>query len=39
MKPKKAAKAPKTIGSSSGEKGLSDIAETLRSLKTKFGEY
>ncbi|MFM2339593.1 MAG: protein recombination protein RecA [Candidatus Parcubacteria bacterium] len=40
MKPKKAAKAPKTIGSPATDKqsGLSDIAETLRSLKTKFGE-
>jgi recombination protein RecA len=40
MKPKKATKAPKTIGSPATDKqsGLSDIAETLRSLKTKFGE-
>jgi recombination protein RecA len=40
MKPKKAAKAPKTIGSPATDKqsGLADIAETLRSLKTKFGE-
>jgi recombination protein RecA len=40
MKPKKAAKAPKTIGAPATDKqsGLADIAETLRSLKTKFGE-
>ncbi len=38
MKAKKAAKPKKTLGESSGEKGLPDIAETLRSLKTKFGE-
>lgn len=40
MKPKKAAKAPKTIGTPATDKasGLNDIAETLRSLKTKFGE-
>ncbi len=40
MKPKKVAKAPKTIGTKATDKasGLEDIAETLRSLKTKFGE-
>jgi recombination protein RecA len=40
MKPKKAAKAPKTVGAPATDKasGLADIAETLRSLKTKFGE-
>jgi len=40
MKAKKAAKAPKTVGEPATDKvsGLADIAETLRSLKTKFGE-
>ncbi len=40
MKPKKAAKTAKTIGAPATDKqsGLADIAETLRSLKTKFGE-
>lgn len=40
MKPKKAAKAPKTIGAPATDKasGMADIAETLRSLKTKFGD-
>ncbi len=40
MKPKKAAKEKKTLGEKSTDKnsGLSDIAETLRSLKAKFGD-
>lgn len=40
MKPKKAAKPPKTMGAPAESKaaGLADIAETLRSLKTKFGD-
>ncbi len=40
MKPKKAAKEKKTIGaaSTSKEGGIADIAETLRALKTKFGD-
>jgi hypothetical protein len=40
MKPKKVAKEKKTIGeaATSKESGLADIAETLRSLKTKFGD-
>ena len=40
MKPKKVAKEKKTIGeaATSKENGLADIAETLRSLKTKFGD-
>jgi recombination protein RecA len=43
MKPKKVAKAAKTTGTvettgRTKEQGLADIAETLRSLKTKFGD-
>ena len=40
MRPKKVAKAAKTLGAPATDKasGLADIAETLRSLKTKFGE-
>jgi recombination protein RecA len=40
MKPKKVAKPPKTMGAPAESKadGLADIAETLRSLKTKFGD-
>jgi len=40
MKPKKVAKAAKTVGAAatSKESGLADIAETLRALKTKFGD-
>ena len=40
MKPKKAAKEKKTIGAKadSKESGIADIAETLRALKTKFGD-
>ena len=40
MKPKKAAKEKKTIGAAATNKesGIADIAETLRALKTKFGD-
>lgn len=40
MRPKKVAKAAKTLGAPATDKasGMADIAETLRSLKTKFGE-
>jgi recombination protein RecA len=40
MKPKKVAKAPKTVGAPATDKasGIADIAETLRSLKAKFGD-
>lgn len=40
MKPKKAAKEKKTIGAKSDSKagGIADIAETLRALKSKFGD-
>jgi recombination protein RecA len=40
MRPKKVAKPPKTLGAPAESKasGLADIAETLRSLKTKFGD-
>jgi len=40
MKPKKVAKADKVLGApaTSKESGLADIAETLRALKTKFGD-
>lgn len=39
MKPKKAAKEKKTVGTAdSKDSGISSIAETLRSLKTKFGD-
>ncbi|MBY0538536.1 recombinase RecA [Patescibacteria group bacterium] len=40
MRPKKAAKEKKTLGeaATSKESGIADIAETLRALKTKFGD-
>ncbi len=40
MVKKKAAKAPKTMGTANDEKsgGISSIAETLRAIKTKFGD-
>ena len=40
MKPKKAAKEKKTIGAKADSKdgGIADIAETLRALKSKFGD-
>jgi len=40
MKPKKVAKTDKIVGTpaTSKESGLADIAETLRTLKTKFGD-
>ena len=40
MKPKKVAKEKKVVGeaATSKEGGLADIAETLRALKTKFGD-
>ncbi len=40
MKPKKAVKEKKTLGTAatSKESGIADIAETLRALKTKFGD-
>jgi recombination protein RecA len=40
MKPKKAAKEKKTIGAKANSKegGIADIAETLRALKSKFGD-
>ena len=40
MVKKKVAKAPKTIGDATEEKGagIASIAETLRAIKTKFGD-
>ncbi len=40
MVKKKVAKAPKTLGDAPTEKGggVASIAETLRAIKTKFGD-
>ncbi len=35
---KKTTKTPKTIGKPSEERGIASIAETLRAIKTKFGD-